>query len=103
MSLIVPTVLLCVLPVGSIAIMAPDLEGRGARVFLSAIQEARRVKKGFLCFAEGAWCNGAARMIVGASLVWVGGSKMEPFFSFAEISVQVRRHDDGTDDENRCL
>ena len=27
--------------------------------------------------------------------------KKGTLFSFAEISVQVRRHDDGTDDENR--
>ena len=79
MSLIVPTVLLCVLSVGSIPIMAPDLEGRGGRVFLSAIQEARRVKKGFYVLQR-SWCKGAATMIVGTSLVWVGGSKGEPFF-----------------------
>ena len=102
MSLIVPTVLLHVLTVGCIPIMAPDLEGRGARVFLSAIQEARRVKKGFYVLQR-SWCKGAATMIVGTSLVWVGGSKNGTLFSFAEISLQVSRHDDRTDDENRCL
>ena len=51
MSLIVPTVLLRVLSVGCIPIMAPDREGRGGKVFLSAIQEGGRVKKGFFCFA----------------------------------------------------
>ena len=102
MSLIVPTVLLCVLPVGSIPIMAPDLEGRGGKVFLSAIQEGGRVKKG-LFVLQRSWCKGAATMIVGTSLVWVGGSKKGTLFSFAEISLQVSRHDDRPDDENRCL
>ena len=72
MSLIVPTVPLRVLSVGCIPIMALDLEGRDGRVFLSAIQEGGRVKKGFVVLQR-SWCKEAATTIVGTSLACVGG------------------------------
>ena len=59
-------------------------------------------QKGIFCFAEvlvqGSRTN-ACRDI--PRMGW--RLKKGTLFSFAEISVQVRRHDDGTDDENRCL
>ena len=87
MSLILPTMLLRALSVGSIPIMAPDLGGRGGRIFLSTIQEGGRVKKGF-CFAEvlvqGSRHNDRRDI---PRMRW--RLKKGILFSFAEISVHA--------------